>query len=96
MPKRLGLLAAGAMRALLAPDRAHARKIDAEHQAQRPQPKCLHPDCTASTNGAVFCSPGCAQHFGENFRAVGGRNVRIAIDRIREAWRTSGESKALW
>ena len=77
MPKRLSWLAAGAMRALLAPDRAHARKIDAEHQAKRPQQKCLHPDCTAPTNGAVFCSAGCAHHFKEVFRAVGGRNVRI-------------------
>jgi hypothetical protein len=78
MPKRLGLMAAGAMRALLAPDRAHARKLDAENEAQveRPKHKCCHPDCNEQTH-ATFCSPGCCQHFKANFRAVGGRNVRI-------------------
>lgn len=75
MPKRIGLMAAAAMRALLAPDRAHARKLD-EANAARAQHKCLHPDCSEQTH-ATFCSPGCAQHFRENFRAVGGRNVRI-------------------
>lgn len=77
MPKRLTLMAAAAMRALLAPDRAHARKLDEDNRAAaRPTHKCLHPDCQEQTH-ATFCSSGCAHHFKENFRAIGGRNVRI-------------------
>lgn len=77
MAKRLGLFAAGVMRALLASDRAHARKLDEANQAaERPKHKCLHPDCAEQTH-AVFCSAGCASHFKQNFRAVRGRNVRV-------------------
>lgn len=68
MPKRIGLMAAAAMRALLVPDRANARAIDQANaaKAERPKHKCCHPDCNEQTH-ATFCSVGCCQHFKENF-----------------------------
>lgn len=75
MPRPMQRLTAAFMSRLLAPDRQLRREMKAAPQ-ETPEAPCLDPDCKKPCKTG-FCSAECAKRFKQNFRAVGGYNVRI-------------------
>lgn len=77
MPKRLSRLTVGFMNRLLAPHRVHARAIKESPPPPKEPQKCANPDCEQPATNAPYCSADCCKAHRQNYKAVGGRNVRI-------------------